>query len=144
LFFCNLKWKIVNAARILILSVGWSSNDVNVDVASTASACSTSTMRQKWIVFKINSLISSNSVTSLLKSVSISRSSTRFCAPWTVRFEIHSFTKKNYILGFASLYIDTALWAFRRTDGSLSLNNCAKRGMTLHPSIACRPIAWPL
>ena len=48
-----------------------------------------------------------------------------------------------YIPGGASLYIDTALWAFRLTDGSLSLNNSAKRGITLQASIAWRPIAWP-
>ncbi len=50
----------------------------------------------------------------------------------------------SYIPGGASLYIDTALWAFRLTDASLSLNNSAKRGITLQASIAWRPIAWPI
>lgn len=46
---------MANADNVLIRSDGWSNNDVNVDIASAANACSTSTMRQKWIVFKINS-----------------------------------------------------------------------------------------
>ncbi len=79
-----------------------------------------------------------------MKSVSTRRSSIRFCAPKRENEILSSnFMTWIYIPCGASLYIDTALWAFRRTDGSVSLNNSAKRGMTLQPSIAWRPIAWP-
>jgi hypothetical protein len=57
---------------------------------------------------------------------------------------IRNFMILRCLPGGDSLYIDTALWAFRLTDGSLSLNNSAKRGITLQASIAWRPIEWPM
>lgn len=88
-------------------------------------------------------LISSSSTTSFLNNFSTSRRSIRFCAPMTGWGSPTHDHRCNELPGGASLYMDTALWALRRTDGSWSLNSSANCGITLHASIAWRPMECP-